>query len=456
MAKIPQSHLRDIVTDFWDARRSEIRAGAWPDVADLSMDRQLPHLLAHVKRSLRPNLRRVLNGAGVVIHTNLGRSILAREAVEAVLMAAGGYCNLEMDMATGERGSRHAITEDLMRRLTGAEAAMVVNNNAAAVLLILDELCANGEVIVSRGELVEIGGSFRIPDIMARSGAILREVGATNRTHLKDYQKAVNEKTRAIMRVHTSNFRIVGFHSSVPTQDLRALCDAHGLPLIFDLGSGSLLDFSEQGLPREPTVAQALAEGADCVSFSGDKVLGGPQAGIIAGRKDILDRLKKNPLARALRCDKLCLGALEATLRLYLDPEKAREHIPTPRMLSRSREDLAGAARLLAMKIRKALAEDGECEISLGRDSSRAGGGAFPEFGLPTTLVRLRPQKGSPQSLRQLLLEAEPPLVGRLEADAFCLDPRTLERAQFGEVAGAVAWALAELGRREREAQRKG
>lgn len=438
--------LRDLVTAFWEKKREEIRDGLWQDAGQLGIDAQLPALQHYVERGVRPNLRRVLNGAGVVIHTNLGRSILAEEAADAVRMAAGGYCNLEMDLATGARGSRHSITQDLICRLTGAEAALVVNNNAAAVLLVLDTLCSGGEVIVSRGELVEIGGSFRIPDIMAKSGAVLREVGTTNRTHLKDYRAAVNERTRALMSVHTSNFRIIGFHAAVDPRDLKELAREHGLPFIFDLGSGNLLDFSAQGLPPEPIVGEVIAQGADIVSFSGDKALGGPQAGIIAGKKELIEQCKQNPLTRALRCDKLCLAALEATLRLYLDPEKARQKVPTPAMISRAPEDLAMDARELAATIDTALAAAGAtCDMACRDDISRVGGGTFPECNLPTTLVCLAPHHCSPQQLRDKLLEAAPPLIGRLENDAFCLDPRTLAKKEYADAARVVAWALKEL-----------
>lgn len=444
LCKVPQSFLTSLTAAYLDKKRGEIRSGAITEASQLEVGSLLAGLMRNVKRGLRPNLRRVLNGTGVIIHTNLGRSILAEEAAQAALMAAESYTNLEMNLATGERGSRHDLTEELIRRITGAEAAMIVNNNAAAVLLVLDTLCRDGEVIVSRGELVEIGGSFRIPDIMAKSGATLKEVGTTNRTHLKDYREAINANTKAIMGVHTSNFRVIGFHAAVELRELRALADEHNLPLIFDLGSGNILKFATQGLPPEPTVGEVIASGADCVSFSGDKALGGPQAGIIAGKKEIIEKLKKNPLTRALRCDKLCLAALEATLRLYLDPELARERIPTPRMISLDPAALTKAAHALGRKIRQKLDVAGvHCGIGYIKDISRVGGGTFPECSLPTTLVCLKPENCAAQELRQRLLDNEPPLIGRLENDAYCLDPRTLDKNDFGEVAAAVASALA-------------
>lgn len=440
---VPKSLLKYLVVAFWNEKREEIKKGACVDNVDLQS--QLSNLQAFVLKALKPNLQEVLNGSGVIIHTNLGRSILAEKACEAVELSARNYCNLEMDLQTGERGSRHAICLDLIKQLTGAEDAIVVNNNAAAVLLILDTLCKGGETVLSRGELVEIGGSFRIPDIMAKSGTILKEVGTTNRTHLADYQQAINAETKAIMRVHASNFRIIGFQSSVSLKDLKALALKHELPLIFDLGSGNLLDFSQYGLDYEPSVREIIAQGTDLVSFSGDKALGGPQAGIIAGKTKLVERLKKNPLARALRCDKLCLAALEATLRLYLDPEEALQKVPTARMISLSPESLTKEASNLANSIQRAFnAANIFCELKLKDDFSRVGGGTYPECGLPTTLVCLYPEKITAQDLRFRLLKSEPPLIGRLEHEAFCLDPRTLKKSEFPKVVSSLCQALSE------------
>ena len=430
---LPRPLLREAVTDFWNSRRDDIRAGRVQDAAELALEACLPELLAFVRCTTAPRLRNVINGTGVVIHTNMGRSVLARSAQEAVRRVISGYCNLELDLHSGGRGSRYAIIDGLLQRLTGAEAGMVVNNNAAAVLLVLDTFCKGGEVIVSRGELVEIGGGFRVPDILARfripevmekSGARLREVGATNRCHLRDYAAAINETTRALMRVHTSNYRIVGFHSAVPLPELAALAREHGLPVIEDLGSGSFMDFSAVGLPNEPTVPEVVAGGADVVTFSGDKVLGGPQCGLIVGSRERIEALKKNPLTRALRCDKLTMAALEATLRLYCEPERARREIPTLRDICRDPGELARAARSLAARLRRALGP--ACRVSLRPDVSRVGGGAFPECDLPTTLVCLEPAAMSATALKQALLETTPPVLGRLEEKSFCLDPRTL------------------------------
>lgn len=440
LEQAPRPLLRELLASFWDARREDIRTGRCSIPTELSLDTRLKELLAHVRKGLAPRFRSVLNATGVVIHTNLGRSVLAGEACRAIALGAGGYSNLELDMNSGGRGTRHSIVEDLLCRLCGADSAMVVNNNAAAVLLVLNEFCQGGEVIVSRGELVEIGGSFRIPEVMEKSGASLREVGSTNRTHLHDYSSAINENTRALMRVHTSNYRIVGFHSSVPLSELAELAHGHGLPLFEDLGSGSLLDLSPYGLPDEPTVPSVVEAGADLVMFSGDKVLGGPQAGIIVGRRALLDRLKKNPLARALRCDKLCLAALEATLQLYLDPEKARERIPTLRRICLSPKEISQRARRLASRLRKACGA--RCTVSIRDDVSRVGGGAFPQYDLKTSLVCLIPLHCSSLALKKALLETTPPLLGRLDQDAFCLDPRTLEIEQFPQVVQVLQEAL--------------
>ena len=297
------------VTAELDEERAAIRAGADP-----RSKRELASAIEwRAHRSALPSLRPAVNATGVVIHTNLGRAPLAESAAKAVAEVARGYSTLEYSVGTCSRGSRKEHAAQLIRSLTGAEDALVVNNNAAAVLLVLDTFCKGGEVIVSRGELVEIGGSFRIPEVMEKSGARLREVGATNRCHLHDYAAAINEDTRALMRVHTSNYRIVGFHSAVPLPDLAALAREHGLPVIEDLGSGSFMDFSSVGLPNEPPVPEVVAGGADVVTFSGDKVLGGPQCGLIVGSRERIEALKKNPLTRALRCDKLTMAALEAT-----------------------------------------------------------------------------------------------------------------------------------------------
>ncbi len=436
----PRPLLKELAAGFLDLLREEIRAGAITEGAQLALPALAPRLTAYVRQGVRPRFRRVLNATGVVVHTNMGRSLLAPEAVSAVAQAAAHYSNLEFDLSTGERGSRYAHVEELLCRLTGAEAALVVNNNAAAVLIVLDTLCKGREVVVSRGQLVEIGGSFRIPEVMAKSGAVLREVGATNRTHLRDYESAITSETAAFMKVHTSNFRMTGFVKEVSLPELKSLAATCGLPVIEDLGSGSLLRFDADGLPGEPTVQESVAQGADIVTFSGDKVLGGPQAGVIVGRREIIERIKKNQLNRALRIDKMTLAALEATLRLYLDPELARERVPTLAMVTRSEVSLRAQAARLAGMLRKHLSA--HLDIGVRAGVSRVGGGAFPEADLATALVCLKPATGSVDALRQALLSTDPPLVGRVEDEALTLDPRTLAPSEHPLVLSALRQAL--------------
>ncbi len=357
MESLPRPLQRDLVNGFLDLCREEIKSGVITEESALGMDVLLPRITAYIRVQARPHFRRVLNATGVVVHTNMGRSLLAKEAVDAVVEACAHYSNLEFDLATGERGSRYSHVEKILCDITGAEAALVVNNNASAVFIMLETLAKGREVVVSRGQLVEIGGSFRIPDVMAKSGATLREVGATNRTHVKDYEGAINENTGALMRVHTSNFRLIGFTKEVTLPEMRDLGDRHDLPVLEDLGSGSLFRFDGMGLINEPTVQEVVAQGADVVSFSGDKVLGGPQAGIIVGRKKWIDMIKKNPINRAMRIDKMTLAALEATLRLYLDMDEAREKVPTLNMITMPYKTLRARAGRLAKVLRTELGE---------------------------------------------------------------------------------------------------
>lgn len=437
----PRALLRDGVNAFLDALRRDIAEERITDPAELSLDALAPRLKDFLRGFCAPSLRRVVNATGVVVHTNLGRSLLAESAVAAVAEAARRYSNLEFDLATGERGSRYTHVAKLLANLTGAEDALVVNNNAAAVLLVLETLAKGREVVVSRGELVEIGGSFRIPEVMARSGAILREVGATNRTHLRDYELAVNENTAALLKVHTSNYRIIGFTSAPSAPELRNLADRHGVPFLEDLGSGNLHDFSGQIPGWEPTARQALEQGAHICTFSGDKLLGGPQAGIIVGERRFIEPLRQNPLNRALRIDKLTLAGLEATLRLYLDPERAVREVPTLRMMLASADELQRRASNLARALRKTL--DDRAVISVERGVSRVGGGAFPESDLPTSLVAVRPKALDPEGLRARLLQSDPPLIGRIDQDAFLLDPRTLDPKEHALVVRLLDLALA-------------
>lgn len=393
-----------------------------------------------VAAAVVPKLRRVINATGVVLHTNLGRAVLCDRALQAVTQVAGGYSNLELDLKTGRRGERYSLVEELLCRLTGAEAALVVNNNAAAVLLSLSTLAAGREVIVSRGQLVEIGGSFRIPDVMRQSGALLVEVGATNKTHLRDYRAAINERTALLLHVHMSNYRIVGFTHEVPVPELVELGRAHGVPVMSDLGSGSLVDLTRFGLPYEPTVQETVAAGTDVVTFSGDKLLGGPQAGLIVGRKEHVERMKQNPLTRAVRVDKLTLAALEATLREYLDPEAALERIPTLRMLVRPIEELRAGAENLAAELSQALGSAARVWVEEG--VAQVGGGAMPTATPATALVCVEiPQLGEAELLQRLRL-AEPPVIARAEKGVLVLDLRTVDPAEFPLITGAFCTAV--------------
>jgi L-seryl-tRNA(Ser) seleniumtransferase len=375
---------------------------------------------AELERLRVPSLRRVLNATGVIVHTNLGRAPLARAALERAVEVGSGYSNLELDLDTGARGSRQDHVAEALRRLTGAEAALVVNNNAAAVLLALAALAEGREVVVSRGELVEIGDGFRIPDVLARSGARMLEVGTTNRTSAADYDGAIGPETAALLRVHPSNYRIVGFTASVSTQELAAIARRAGLPLIDDLGSGSLLDLGD-----EPTAAATVAAGADLVCFSGDKLLGGPQAGIVVGRAALVERLRRHPLQRALRADKLTLAALEGTLSLLADPDRARQEIPVLRMLDEPLEGIRARAERLAGLI------EGEVEETV----ARVGGGALPLAELPSAACAVEEQLGFE------LRVGEPPIVGIVRDGRLLLDARTLTDEEVDEVARGVVEA---------------
>lgn len=385
-------------------------------------------ILAAIENELdlayRFSLKPVINATGVVLHTNLGRAPLPDEALENISKVAQGYSNLEFDLKTGERGSRYEHVEDLLCRITGAEAALVVNNNAGAVLLALNTLAEGKEVVVSRGELVEIGGSFRIPDVMRKSGARLVEVGTTNRTHRSDYEKAIGPETALLLKVHTSNFRILGFTAEVSLSDLVELGNQRGIPVMEDLGSGCFMDLRPLGLEKEPTVQEAIAAGADVVTFSGDKLLGGPQAGIILGKTRYLDRIKKNPLNRALRIDKLTLAGLESILRAYLKPQETFQKIPTLRMLTASKEEIYRRARRIQRQLAKELSPI--CSIHLKEENSQVGGGALPLQNLPTWVLVLRPVKISANELDLTLRQSDPPIITRIKDEEVLLDLRTV------------------------------
>lgn len=396
-------------------------------------------LTLQVEGDSLPSLRRVLNGTGVVLHTNLGRAPLSDRAVEAVVEVARGYSTLEYQVETGGRGERYSHITQALCQLTGAESALVVNNNAAAVLLILSALAKGGEVITSRGELVEIGGSFRVPEIMESCGCHLREVGATNKTHLRDYESAITEETRALLRVHTSNYKIMGFTSSVPLADLVDLAHRHHLPAIEDLGSGSLCDLGQFGLTDEPTVQQSIQAGMDIVSFSGDKLLGGPQAGVILGKESYIKQLKAHPLTRAMRVDKMTLAGLEATLQSYLRQEAQRD-IPVLAMLGAQRDTLQEQAQALADLLAEALARTPNPQgitLQLQESQGQVGGGSVPTQLLPSTAVALSSQ-GSLDQLEERFRRRPLPIIGRIAQDRYLLDVRTLSAQDFPLIATAL------------------
>jgi L-seryl-tRNA(Ser) seleniumtransferase len=373
-------------------------------------------------------LRKVVNAAGIVIHTNLGRSILCKEAVENVLNVAENYNNLEYDVEKGQRGSRYSHIEDLIRKITGAEAAMVVNNNAAAVMLVLDTLCRGKEAIVSRGQLVEIGGSFRVPEVMSFSGAKLVEVGTTNRTHLYDYENNINDNTGVLLKVHTSNFRIMGFTEEVSSEELVELGNRKGIPVVEDIGSGVLVDFSKYGFVYEPTVQESVKKGIDVVTFSGDKMLGGPQSGIIVGRKEYIDRMKKNQLTRALRIDKMTLAALEGTLKLYIDEKEAVRRIPTLNMILSDKEEHKKRAHRLKRRLQGAGAD---FTFNIREDYSMVGGGSMPTEKLSTYIISAVSSRYSAEFIERYLRGFSTPVIVRVYGGEVIIDLRTVFDRDF-------------------------
>ncbi len=371
------------------------------------------------------NLISAVNATGVVVHTNLGRSVLAKAAIDNLTTIGARYSNLEFDLSRGSRGIRYSCVEDILCEISGAEAAMVVNNNAGAVLLCLETMAKGKKVVVSRGELVEIGGSFRIPDVMEKSGGILHEVGTTNRTHLQDYANAIDDETGLLLKVHKSNYSIEGFFAEVSLKDMVLLGAEYKIPVMEDLGSGTFVDFSQYGMVKEPTVQESVKAGADIITFSGDKLLGGPQAGIILGKKEIVDKIKKNPLTRALRIDKLTLAALESTIRIYRNLEEAVELIPTLRMLTLTHDSIKENADRLAMLLGEI--RDLPIHVETVDLSSRAGGGALPLLELPSAGVGVKIKGISADSIRKGLQKTSPPIIGRIEHDVFIMDLRTVQ-----------------------------
>jgi L-seryl-tRNA(Ser) seleniumtransferase len=424
-----REHGRQVVTDAIRAVLADLRGDA--AAADALGEAGIAvRVRERVTAEARPTLRPVFNLTGTVLHTNLGRAPLPPEAAAAAAAAALHPSTLEYDLARGSRGERDAHVEALLCRLTGAEAATVVNNNAAAVLLVLNTLALRREVPTSRGELIEIGGSFRMPEIMARAGCRLREVGTTNRVHLRDYAEAIGAKTGLVMKVHTSNYAVVGFTASVDERDLAALCHERHVPLVVDLGSGALVDLQTLGLPHEPTPMESLRNGADLVTFSGDKLLGGPQAGLIVGRRDLVQRLNRNPLKRALRVDKMTMAALASVLALYRDPQRLRERLPALRLLTRPLDEIRACADRLLEPIRQAVGST--TTVAAIACVSEVGSGALPAREIPSAGLALRPvaARGAGAALQHLadtFRQLPTPVIGRLHEGAFVLDLRCLD-----------------------------
>ncbi len=414
--RYPKEYVIRAAQEVTERFRKEIKEGKRKDVADI-----LFAVEEKIKELQKTSLRRVINATGIVINTNLGRSPLAFEVAEFVGEIAVGYSNLEYDLNTGSRGKREKHVEEYLQELTGAEASLVVNNNAAAVFLILNTLAKGKEVIVSRGELVEIGGSFRIPDIMESAGAILREVGTTNRTHLSDYTQALSESTALIVKVHRSNFYMEGFTQEVELEELAKLAKKHGIPFYYDCGSGLLLDIEDLGLSaKEINFTKALKAGSDIVSGSGDKLLGGPQAGIVLGKEEIIKKLRRNPIMRIIRADKMTIAALEMTLRLYR--EKRYEAIPVLKMLTQEEKTL----KRKAYKLRRKLKKIPSLKVSVVKDTAKPGGGSLPDLELPTYCVAVKVNSMSAEELSKRLRNAEPPVIGRIKKETLLLDTRTL------------------------------
>ena len=423
--KIPRTVVLKAIRLALEKNRQQILAVKAAELPE-SLDRA--DLITEIKKQLacsqQAHLIPLINATGVIIHTNLGRSPLAEAAMEQIFQVAAHYSNLEYNLAAGKRGSRHDHLEYLLTELTGAEAALVVNNNAGAVFLTLNTMAQGREVIVSRGQLVEIGGSFRMPDVMRASGAILREVGATNKTHLFDYENAISAETAMLLKVHTSNYRIMGFTKEVPLAEMVELGKKYTLPVVEDLGSGCFLDLSRYGIEKEPTVTEALQTGADLILFSGDKLLGGPQAGLVIGDKVWIDKLKTNPLTRALRPDKLTLAGLEATLRLYRDEKEAIQAIPTLRMITQPLTLIKRRAQSLIRKLRRGIPP--ENKLTIVPTVARVGGGSLPQTELPSCAIGLAGPNWPPHKLDEALRAANPPVIARLEHQMLLLDARTI------------------------------
>ncbi|WP_055668316.1 L-seryl-tRNA(Sec) selenium transferase [Desnuesiella massiliensis] len=427
----PRKMVLESLRETLDYFRKSILEGAIEDFNNEDIANKFENIIELHNKS---KLNRVINAAGIVIHTNLGRSILSEKAMKNVIEVAANYNNLEYDLEKGQRGSRYSHIEELIKEITGAEAALVVNNNAAAVMLVLNTLCENKEAIVSRGQLVEIGGSFRVPEVMKFSRATLVEVGTTNRTHVYDYENNIKENTGVLLKVHTSNFKIMGFTEEVSLEELAVLGKKYSIPVVEDIGSGVLIDLSKYGFIYEPTVQESLRKGADVVTFSGDKMLGGPQAGIIVGKKEYIDKIKKNQLTRALRIDKMTLAALEGTLKYYVDEEYAIKNIPTLNMMLMSKEDLKKKAFKLRKKLRSATEN---LLFNMAEDYSMVGGGSMPTEKMPTYVIKVKSDKLSEKQIEEMLRKNNVPIVARVYNGEVILDVRTILEEDMDIIAEA-------------------
>lgn len=439
--EIPREIIVESIREEIDILRKEISTGILGSEGLNDRIKKITNLVSEkAKKKNDFKLKKVINATGVVIHTNLGRSLIDKRVMENVTEVVSNYSNLEFDLETGKRGSRYSHLIDIITRVTGAEDALVVNNNAAAVMLVLSSLSQNKEVVVSRGELVEIGGSFRVPDVMEQSGAKLVGVGTTNKTHLWDYEKAIGEETSAFLKVHTSNYRILGFTSSVNLNELVSLGKKHNIPVVEDLGSGVLVDLSKYGLQYEPTVQDSVEAGVDIITFSGDKLLGGPQSGVIIGKKKYIDIMKKHPLNRAFRIDKFTIAALEATLRMYLDENNAMKNIPTLQMITMSLEELERRGLTLVKMIEDVT--DTSMDIDLVNADSQIGGGSMPLEKLPSKAIMISSKLGKIAALEKKLRENDTPIIARIHKEKMYLDLRTIRTEDFRKVADGLKSAI--------------
>ncbi len=446
MQELLSSYSRTLVTNALRSVVSSVRE----QILSGEIIHQLPSISVYASMALneievttRSPLRPVINATGTVTHTNLGRALLSQSACDSLQNAAQNYVNLEYDLETGKRGHRDRITEPLLQQLTGCEASTVVNNNAAAVLIALQTVAKDREVIVSRGELIEIGGAFRIPDVMSASGAILKEVGTTNRTHLRDYAEAINENTALLLKVHPSNYKIVGFTSTPEMEELTELGAERGIPTMEDLGSGALIDLSQYGLPKEPVVADRIESGVDIVTFSGDKLLGGPQAGIIAGKAQWVHQIRKNPLMRALRVDKLTIAALAATLQTYLNQDTIENHLPMLQRYTRTIDELQNTAQQLGDKLMNIFQNN--MSIDVRETQSEIGSGSLPVETLPSIAVALTPITISVSKLSELFRQGKVPIIGRIENDQLMFDLRTLYESEQQDLLQTAAGVASDI-----------